>query len=118
MFLSDTSSRYLIIMPSQHVFSTSKSISAPSLADSGLPYYELVRLCDSSTGIPHAGIAPIDPNRKSHARKQPEGRVKRPRNAWIRFRSDYVYLQKVCSSILVFPSHANIDTASWPHGES
>jgi hypothetical protein len=50
---------------------------------------------DPTTGLPIPGIAPVVPNRKSHARKRPEGHIKRPPNSWILFRSDFVYAQKV-----------------------
>jgi hypothetical protein len=53
---------------------------------------------DLHTGIPHPNIAPYRPDRKSHARKRPEGHVPRPKNAWIWFRSDFVYLQSVSIS--------------------
>jgi hypothetical protein len=56
---------------------------------------ELATLMDLTTGIPLPGIAPYRPNRKSHARKRPEGHIPRPKNAWIWFRSDFVWLQGV-----------------------
>lgn len=50
---------------------------------------------DPDTGIPKPGVAPVVADRKSHAKKKPDGHIKRPPNSWILFRSDYVYAQKV-----------------------
>jgi HMG (high mobility group) box len=58
--------------------------------------------------------APIDdaqqalgpPAKKSHARRQPEGHIPRPRNAFILFRSDFVAQKKIPAS--VEPDHRNI----------
>lgn len=57
-------------------------------------------LFDVETGFPRPGIAPVRTDRKSHARKRSDGHVKRPRNIWILFRSDYVYAHKVRRSCL------------------
>jgi HMG (high mobility group) box len=46
------------------------------------------------------------PAKKSHARKQPEGHIPRPRNAFILFRSDFVAQKKIPAS--VEPDHRNI----------
>ena len=44
--------------------------------------------------------------KKSHARKQPEGHIPRPRNAFILFRCDFVAQKKIPAS--VEPDHRNI----------
>jgi len=44
--------------------------------------------------------------KKSHARKQPEGHIPRPRNAFILFRCDFVAQKKIPAS--VEPNHRNI----------
>jgi HMG (high mobility group) box len=44
--------------------------------------------------------------KKSHSRKQPEGHIPRPRNAFILFRSDFVAQKKIPAS--VEPDHRNI----------
>jgi hypothetical protein len=46
------------------------------------------------------------PARKSHARKQPDGHIPRPRNAFILFRCDFVAQKKIPAS--VEPDHRNI----------
>ncbi len=46
------------------------------------------------------------PGKKSHARKQPEGHIPRPRNAFILFRCDFVAQKKIPAS--VEPDHRNI----------
>ncbi|KAF8269577.1 hypothetical protein EI94DRAFT_1681655 [Lactarius quietus] len=46
------------------------------------------------------------PAKKSHARKQPEGHIPRPRNAFILFRCDFVAQKKIPAS--VEPDHRNI----------
>ena len=46
------------------------------------------------------------PSKKSHARKQPEGHIPRPRNAFILFRCDFVSQKKIPAS--VEPDHRNI----------
>ena len=50
--------------------------------------------------------APVPPVKKSHARKQPEGHIPRPRNAFILFRCDFVAQKKIPAS--VEPDHRNI----------
>ena len=50
--------------------------------------------------------APPPPAKKSHARKQPEGHIPRPRNAFILFRCDFVAQKKIPAS--VEPDHRNI----------
>src|SRR5216683_6117145 len=51
--------------------------------------------------------APPEPlGKKSHARKQPEGHIPRPRNAFILFRCDFVAQKKIPAS--VEPDHRNI----------
>lgn len=47
-----------------------------------------------------------DPTRKSHARKQPEGHIPRPRNAFILFRCDFVRQKKIPESVET--DHRNI----------
>jgi hypothetical protein len=46
------------------------------------------------------------PAKKSHARKQPEGHIPRPRNAFIIFRCDFVAQKRIPAS--VEPDHRNI----------
>ncbi|KAI0249124.1 high mobility group box domain-containing protein [Lactifluus subvellereus] len=48
----------------------------------------------------------VPPVKKSHARKQPEGHIPRPRNAFILFRCDFVAQKKIPAS--VEPDHRNI----------
>ncbi|KAG5643242.1 hypothetical protein DXG03_001292 [Asterophora parasitica] len=55
----------------------------------------LARGALSRNAIPHPTYHPPDPTKKSHARKQPEGHVPRPRNAFILFRCDFVRQKKV-----------------------
>ena len=50
--------------------------------------------------------APEPQAKKSHARKQPEGHIRRPRNAFILFRCDFVAQKKIPAS--VEPDHRNI----------
>ncbi|RDB16500.1 hypothetical protein Hypma_002958 [Hypsizygus marmoreus] len=45
--------------------------------------------------LPIPTYLPQDPTKKSHARKQPHGHVRRPRNAFILFRCDFVRQKKV-----------------------
>ncbi|KJA22442.1 hypothetical protein HYPSUDRAFT_202233 [Hypholoma sublateritium FD-334 SS-4] len=47
-----------------------------------------------------------DPTKKSHARKQPEGHIRRPRNAFILFRCDFVRQKKIPESVET--DHRNI----------
>ena len=47
-----------------------------------------------------------DPTKKSHARKQPEGHIPRPRNAFILFRCDFVRQKKIPESVEA--DHRNI----------
>ena len=49
---------------------------------------------------------PEPQSKKSHARKQPEGHIPRPRNAFILFRCDFVAQKKIPAS--VEPDHRNI----------
>ena len=51
-------------------------------------------------------LAPQPSAKKSHARKQPEGHIPRPRNAFILFRCDFVAQKKIPAS--VEPDHRNI----------
>jgi hypothetical protein len=90
------------VMASTVVFSASPSHTHGAYTRTKIDS-EASSLFDSVTGIPHPGIAPHNPHRKSHAKKRPEGHIRRPRNAWIFFRSDYVYLQgvKPCSLSLL-----------------
>lgn len=48
---------------------------------------------------PNILTLPPSPGKKSHARRQPPGHVRRPRNAFILFRSALVYQNKVPSAI-------------------
>jgi hypothetical protein len=50
--------------------------------------------------------APEPQSKKSHARKQPDGHIPRPRNAFILFRCDFVAQKKIPAS--VEPDHRNI----------
>jgi hypothetical protein len=50
--------------------------------------------------------APEPQEKKSHARKQPQGHIPRPRNAFILFRCDFVAQKKIPAS--VEPDHRNI----------
>lgn len=50
--------------------------------------------------------APEPQTKKSHSRKQPEGHIPRPRNAFILFRCDFVAQKKIPAS--VEPDHRNI----------
>ncbi len=50
--------------------------------------------------------SPEPQTKKSHARKQPEGHIPRPRNAFILFRCDFVAQKKIPAS--VEPDHRNI----------
>jgi hypothetical protein len=69
-------------------------VRAPLPLDAGLSSF-----MDLHTGLPHPGIAGAGTTGMSSARKRPEGHVPRPKNAWIFFRSDFVYLQHVCVAL-------------------
>jgi hypothetical protein len=56
---------------------------------------------DLHTGIPHFGIAGYPRDRHSHARKRVVGY---PKNMWIWFRGDFVYLQHVRAAPLAHVS--------------
>ena len=56
--------------------------------------------------LPEPTYTPPDPKKKSHARKQPEGHIPRPRNAFILFRCDYVRQKKIPTE--VEKDHRNI----------
>jgi len=49
--------------------------------------------------LPKPTYTPPDPSKKSHARKQPEGHIPRPRNAFILFRCDFVRQKKIPESV-------------------
>ena len=59
-----------------------------------------------STPTSNVQPAPEPQAKKSHARKQPEGHIRRPRNAFILFRCDFVAQKKIPAS--VEPDHRNI----------
>jgi hypothetical protein len=63
-------------------------------------------VCPSSTPTDGIQPAPEPQNKKSHSRKQPEGHIPRPRNAFILFRCDFVAQKKIPAS--VEPDHRNI----------
>ena len=62
--------------------------------------------CPNSTPTDDIQLVPEPPTKKSHSRKQPEGHIPRPRNAFILFRCDFVAQKKIPAS--VEPDHRNI----------
>jgi hypothetical protein len=62
--------------------------------------------CPYSTPTDDIQPAPEPQTKKSHSRKQPEGHIPRPRNAFILFRCDFVAQKKIPAS--VEPDHRNI----------
>ncbi|KAJ3499400.1 hypothetical protein NLJ89_g10105 [Agrocybe chaxingu] len=58
-----------------------------------------VRSLGAAFTLPHPTNTRPDPNKKSHARKQPPGHVPRPRNAFILFRCDFVRQKKIPESV-------------------
>jgi HMG (high mobility group) box len=62
--------------------------------------------CPNSTPTDDIQPAPEPQTKKSHSRKQPEGHIPRPRNAFILFRCDFVAQKKIPAS--VEPDHRNI----------
>ena len=62
--------------------------------------------CPDSTPTDNIQPAPEPQSKKSHSRKQPEGHIPRPRNAFILFRCDFVAQKKIPAS--VEPDHRNI----------
>jgi HMG (high mobility group) box len=63
-------------------------------------------VCPNSTPTDDIHPAPEPQTKKSHSRKQPEGHIPRPRNAFILFRCDFVAQKKIPAS--VEPDHRNI----------
>ena len=63
-------------------------------------------VCPTSTPMDDIQPVPEPQNKKSHSRKQPEGHIPRPRNAFILFRCDFVAQKKIPAS--VEPDHRNI----------
>lgn len=49
----------------------------------------------ASSALPIPTYVPVDPTKKSHAKKQPAGHIPRPRNAFILFRCDFVRQKKI-----------------------
>lgn len=62
--------------------------------------------CPYSTPTDDIQSVPESQTKKSHSRKQPEGHIPRPRNAFILFRCDFVAQKKIPAS--VEPDHRNI----------
>ena len=62
--------------------------------------------CPYSSPTDDIQPAPVPQTKKSHSRKQPEGHIPRPRNAFILFRCDFVAQKKIPAS--VEPDHRNI----------
>ena len=72
-----------------------------------MPGRELRRgVCPNPTPTDDIQPAPEPQTKKSHSRKQPEGHIPRPRNAFILFRCDFVVQRKIPAS--VEPDHRNI----------
>ncbi|KAJ7641437.1 high mobility group box domain-containing protein [Roridomyces roridus] len=72
----------LPLLPSDSEYSLS---SYPSLSDSSRPQTTAIDTQD----LPVPTTPQPFPTKKSHARKQPQGHIPRPRNAFILFRCDY-----------------------------
>jgi hypothetical protein len=62
--------------------------------------------CPYSAPTDDIQLAPEPQTKKSHSRKQPDGHIPRPRNAFILFRCDFVAQKKIPAS--VEPDHRNI----------
>ncbi|KIM36404.1 hypothetical protein M413DRAFT_289523 [Hebeloma cylindrosporum] len=73
--------------------------SCPPLHSTVLSKNLAMKSATSKIILPKPTYTPLDPSKKSHARKQPVGHIPRPRNAFILFRCDFVRQQKIPESV-------------------